>query len=1051
MSQTVFNTIDPSTTSGNQLAQILNDFKDAVMSGFIGNSRPTETVAGGYWIDNTSVGSGYLYYKVYTGTIDITVFTVDLNTGTISTAGTQNSYSVTKISADATGPLLKLIKKRIDNGGQVLNGDTLGEFQFVGTSDDANERISARIKTIAKNDFTSSTYGGAIVFEQVNTGGNTLSEKARLQDGKLGVGTTSPSTGVHVTNLDILNEKASDDALGAKSKIKKKRVAGTGQVQNNDVVGTHTFVSTDDTGLEIDVAEIEVKATQNHTSTAQGSKVTFRVKNTGSNTFTDKMTIDNSGVNVTDLNVTNLQATNVQMGTVVETQDAQLTVNKGGTQSTANSTPAGLKVEMSDATHAGLFYDSTTASKFKVGEVGTTKEIADISSSQNFTNKTLTGASVVTPSRLDVKQDTKSNLQTYALTATNGQLVFATDTKEYFAVKDAALVDVGGGVGGVNYITNYDAKNDTTGWAVYADAAATRPVDGTGGSANVTWTRTTTNPLAGTASFLFTKDAVNRQGQGASYSFTIDAMSKAKVLNIEFDYIIDSGTFTAGTRTTDSDIIVYIYDVTNATLIEPSSIKLLSNSTSIPDHFIGTFQTSSNSTSYRLIFHCASTSASAFAVKIDNVFVSPSEYLFGTPITDWQAYTPTLGPGYGTVTELKAYWRRVGNELQAMGSFRNGTLATNTGEISIPSGLSIDSTYFRASQSNILGFGSGFRRIINAGGANTDLIYRIGFDGTILNKLWLTSSSSGDTAGGTFTKTNVNSAFNNSDVISFFYQIPILGWSSSVQMSDSADTRVVAASYYKNATQAITANTTNITFPNKRSDTHGAFDGTTFTAPVSGYYIITGGGISPTTASGILFTAYINGTISIALGSSNSNGGDNASFSGMVYLNAGDLLTFRGNSSVTMSAAGDLQIHRVSGPSAIAASELVAASYWLSANFAASTTTPINFDSKEFDSHGAVTTSATAWKFTAPISGTYELNIFCFWGAVAAGTFIYKNGVLYKPITYQTTGASASGCTFIKLNIGDYIDIRPGTGNTAQGGILSSINTSNISISRVGY
>ena len=66
------------------------------------------------------------------------------------------------------------------------------------------------------------------------------------------------------------------------------------------------------------------------------------------------------------------------------------------------------------------------------------------------------------------------------------------------------------------------------------DTAGANPVDGTGGSANVTWTRTTTNPLAGDGSVL-TKDAVNRQGQGVSYDFTIDRADRNKQLAIEFD------------------------------------------------------------------------------------------------------------------------------------------------------------------------------------------------------------------------------------------------------------------------------------------------------------------------------------------------------------------------------------------------------------------------------------------------------------------------------------------------------------------------------------
>jgi hypothetical protein len=63
---------------------------------------------------------------------------------------------------------------------------------------------------------------------------------------------------------------------------------------------------------------------------------------------------------------------------------------------------------------------------------------------QELTNKTLTGASIEEPIRSDVKQDTLANLTTYAASATNGQIVFATDEKKMFQVVDGALVAIGG-------------------------------------------------------------------------------------------------------------------------------------------------------------------------------------------------------------------------------------------------------------------------------------------------------------------------------------------------------------------------------------------------------------------------------------------------------------------------------------------------------------------------------------------------------------------------------------------------------------------------------
>lgn len=60
-------------------------------------------------------------------------------------------------------------------------------------------------------------------------------------------------------------------------------------------------------------------------------------------------------------------------------------------------------------------------------------------------DSSLITSSIETPSRLDVKQDTEANLETYAVTASDGQIVFATDTKKMFQIIDGALQPIGGG------------------------------------------------------------------------------------------------------------------------------------------------------------------------------------------------------------------------------------------------------------------------------------------------------------------------------------------------------------------------------------------------------------------------------------------------------------------------------------------------------------------------------------------------------------------------------------------------------------------------------
>lgn len=77
----------------------------------------------------------------------------------------------------------------------------------------------------------------------------------------------------------------------------------------------------------------------------------------------------------------------------------------------------------------------------------------------------LTNGSLITPIRSDVKQDTEANLVTYALTAADGQLCFATDTKKMYQVIGNLLKSIG--IGGTSFEINQAAHGFTLGQGVY--------------------------------------------------------------------------------------------------------------------------------------------------------------------------------------------------------------------------------------------------------------------------------------------------------------------------------------------------------------------------------------------------------------------------------------------------------------------------------------------------------------------------------------------------------------------------------------------------------
>lgn len=166
----------------------------------------------------------------------------------------------------------------------------------------------------------------------------------------------------------------------------------------------------------------------------------------------------------------------------------------------------------------------------------------------------------------------------------------------------------------VNKVGNNEAIIDTSGWSTYADAAGVTPVDCTGGSPSVTWTRNTTTPLRGNSDFVLTKGATNRQGDGVAYAFSLDRADA--IVGKPITIYTNFGT---GTNYANGDTRIYVYDVTNATLITPQSVQVLAQNYTFQTTFAATA-----STSYRLCVHVASTNATAYAVQYDNFFVGPS-------------------------------------------------------------------------------------------------------------------------------------------------------------------------------------------------------------------------------------------------------------------------------------------------------------------------------------------------------------------------------------------------------------------------------------------
>lgn len=185
MSQGIWTTINPNVTSGTTLTTILKAFKDAYVSGFTGTSRPPNLAINGWWIDTTNAATPNFYYsfKVYTGTTDLEIFRINISSNVGGATVADSEFDITRISADTTAAILGLFKQRSANNGQVLDGDTIAEIQFIGRTATATDPIVANIKWTSSDDETSTVFGGFLSLYSVPDAGNTITEYIRLASG----------------------------------------------------------------------------------------------------------------------------------------------------------------------------------------------------------------------------------------------------------------------------------------------------------------------------------------------------------------------------------------------------------------------------------------------------------------------------------------------------------------------------------------------------------------------------------------------------------------------------------------------------------------------------------------------------------------------------------------------------------------------------------------------------------------------------------------------------------------------------------------------------
>ncbi len=766
----------------------------------------------------------------------------------------------------------------------------------------------------------------------------------------------------------------------------------------------------------------------------------------------------------------------------LDVEDANINLNKGGNEASADDL-AGINIEMSDATHAQIIFDKDIASYFKCGKVGALKEIVDVSSIQTLTNKALSDstttivdvsdptkkikfdasgtsgtATTIASSQTTDKTITLPNATTTLVGTDATQTITGKTFDDPMLVKQSSTpaspassynkiypksddiwytlnssgVELPLGSGGGEY--DFLSTKVIADYVSYDDGSASVPVDGAGGSPSTLTIAASPSPIstqAGILNLRLSKSAADGKGEGMAVAFTTRGdVDKAATRVVRIN-------FKSSTNYADSDIGVYCYDVTNSRLLYPADQNVYASSFVSNQQF--EFQLSPDSTSYRLIFHVQSTNATAYDLDMIVKFVETKKNYGVMPDRqyDISSYISGLAGWVGRRSTAIPYKTMNGNwrlKLTITGDITSATSGTLT-----ISGLTFKTStnFYQAittvANSGSMGgwaatiagtgqitfqYGSSYSSVFISGDVELDskptwaidnYPVVLGEDAGLINicaKMYL-GSASNHTSSGNYQKCVL-------DTVSYDYA---LGWDSV----------------------------------NKY-----------WVVPETGNYdisaVCTFSSIADTQV--IIATIYVNGSM-IASGSAAAVGAAVTSAAKSLVSVAGhplikgqyvEMYAYQSDSAseayVTGATNTFMYIAKRSSPQQIAASEQVVAQYYPSTNQSTSGDTVIDFDTKIKDTHNAVSGTGTAWKFTAPISGFYNVSVFIAassrsWIAgQTAQITIKKNGSFNRNLFLKsfdaaiTSGVWLSGSGVVYLSKGEYLSASfNGDGNpTLSGG-----------------
>lgn len=521
----------------------------------------------------------------------------------------------------------------------------------------------------------------------------------------------------------------------------------------------------------------------------------------------------------------------------------------------------------------------------------------------------------------------------------------------------------------------------------------------------------TSAPLYGTRSLKLSRDASNLQGNFLWALITMNRGDEGKILQAKFDYKI-SGTY-AG------DIKCFAANSATGELLSAVQGETIEN-TLLPAQHVFKFQAPATYTpTLVLMLFVSGTGANEADLLVDRVVVGDQEPISRGSPDVYLGELTTTGSWTSNVTYAGNYWRK-GDTLRGVVKITlSGAPNSVALDLHIPNGLKVDLTK-NPEQQVTSGYGEARDSSLNTAWPaaplrfGTDTSFRLVSVGADNSNHYRSISQSSP-----FT-------FASGDTITITYEVPILGWSSNTVMSNEVGVAKLRAQSIYSGSQSLTANTTNIGFGTPTVNDANTFDGTTYTCDTDQDIEVS---MRTVIAAAGDVQVYVDGSLYSEFGYTNYIGQVWGGTFKVFGLKAGNKVTFRFTASGTLTLA-QIQISKINyGWQQIAAVEKVLARYRQTSSVGTSTTQPINYSVKDFDTHGAVTTGS-AWAFTAPRDGYYRVSTST--QTTTDGAYLrlyFDSGSGYNP--YAIMGASQSaasrpfqGSTVIYLKAGHKLQLR---------------------------